>query len=212
MPLGVKKILAKAGISNCTELDWWGTYNHLTSKGINIEVTFVPTKHWTARTFFDRNTCLWGGFSVHGSQSKFFFSGDTAYSTVFKTIGENFGPFDIAAVPIGAYSPRWFMKDVHCNPEEAIRIHQDIRSKRSAAIHWGTFPLTEEDVIEPALELARVRDIHNMPYSEFFTMAHGETLGLQQAPSYDIAVSHDDIYGYYLETLRSAPVLPREEE
>lgn len=46
-------------------------------------------------------------------------------------IGEKVGPFDLAMIPIGAYSPRWFMSTVHCSPEDAVRVHEDIRSKKS---------------------------------------------------------------------------------
>ena len=86
-----------------------------------------------------------------------------------------YGPFDMAAIPIGAYKPRWFMKDVHCDPTEAVMIHKDLRSKKSMAIHWGTYPLAEEDPIEPALELARARDLFSLSTNDFFTMRHGET-------------------------------------
>ena len=119
------------------------------------------------------------------------------------------------------------MKDVHCNPEEAVRIHEDIGAKQSAAIHWGifhppsvclpcycayicdvgTFPLADEDCVEPALELARVRDMQQMPFSEFFTMAHGETLSLGDAPRFDLATVRSDLYGLYLDTLRKAIAL-----
>ena len=77
--------------------------------------------------------------------AKFFFSGDTAYDdALFKLIGSQFGPFDLSALAIGAYSPRWFMKHVHCNPDDALMIHRDLRSHQSIGIHWGTFILTEE--------------------------------------------------------------------
>jgi N-acyl-phosphatidylethanolamine-hydrolysing phospholipase D len=209
VPLGVKSILATIGITNCTELDWWSTYHYLSPSGKNFEITFTPTKHWTARGFFDRNTCLWGSYVIKGPKSRFFFSGDTAYCNVFKTIGENFGPFDFSAIAIGAYSPRWFMKDVHCNPEESVKIHLDLKSKQSMAIHWGTFPLTDEDPIEPPLELARIRDMHNLPMEEFFSIAQGETLLIGNKPESDLATLYNDLYGIYLEQLKNNPELGR---
>jgi N-acyl-phosphatidylethanolamine-hydrolysing phospholipase D len=204
VPLGVKKLLSSAGITNVVELDWWGSYHHLTPQGVNIEIVFTPTKHWTSRTPFDRNTCLWGSYSVLGAESRFFFTGDTAYCSVFKTVSEFFGPYDMAAIPIGAYTPRWFMKDVHCNPEEAVKIHQDLRAKRSCAIHWGTFPMTGEDPVEPAFELARIRSINRMDSSEFFTMGIGETMTIHDQPQHDLATKHDDIYGQFLQTPRAS--------
>jgi len=68
---------------------------------------------------------------------------------VFKEIGERYGPFDLACIPIGAYSPRWFMSAIHSNPEDAVNIHIDIRSRQSVGMHWGTFCLTDEPVWEP---------------------------------------------------------------
>jgi N-acyl-phosphatidylethanolamine-hydrolysing phospholipase D len=199
----VKAILKDFGVTNCVELDWWQSHSVFSpTTGANIEVVFTPTKHWTARSPFDRNTCLWGSFAVRSPQSSFFFTGDTAYCPVFKQIGSAFGPFDFAAIPIGAYAPRWFMQDVHCNPEEAVRIHQDLRAKRSLAVHWGTFPMADEDFIEPALELARARDVQNVSPEAFFTMKHGETVLLGESSQHDFAVCNSELYGEYLEGLR----------
>ncbi len=204
--MGVKDLLKTIGIHNVTELDWWNTYHHVAPTGSIMKIIFTPAKHWTSRTLWDRNKCLWGGFAVLGSKMKFYFAGDTAYcGTTFNLIGENFGPFDLAAIPIGAYSPRWFMKDVHCNPEEAVKIHKEIKSKKSFAIHWATFPLTDEDPIEPALELARARNLHNLQNDEFFTMAHGETLHMDELPNYDVATNRSDLYVQYLQYLRNTP-------
>ena len=153
VPLGVKDMLKEIGITNCVEMDRWESYTYTTPSKSTLEVIFTPTKHWTSRTLFDRNTTLWGSFVVLSDHARYFFAGDTAYCSVFQLIGQKYGPFDMASIPIGAYSPRWFLKDVHCNPEEAVRIHQDLRAKRSTAIHWGTFPMSHESFIEPALEL-----------------------------------------------------------
>eukprot|EP01036_Dinobryon_divergens_P025547 gene25547-34105_t len=207
VPLGVKKILAGMGVSNVVELDWWESYTYMSKQGSTAEIIFAPTKHWTARTFLDRNQCLWGSFAVLAEKSRFFFAGDTAYCNIFQQIGAKYGPFDIAAIPIGAYSPRWFMKDVHCNPEEAVKIHEDLGAKQSVAIHWGTLPLADEDFVEPALELARVRDMRQLSTHQFFTMAHGETLTVGDSPRFDLATVRSDLYGMYLDSLRKKPVL-----
>lgn len=102
----MKKLLHNIGITNCVELDWWEKHTLTNPAGRHVDVVFTPTKHWTSRTPFDWNTCLWGSFAVIGRKSKFFFSGDTAYCPVFKTIGEHYGPFDMSAISIGAYNPR----------------------------------------------------------------------------------------------------------
>lgn len=198
VPLGVKAILNNFGITNCVELDWWDTYEILAPNGNKINIIFTPSKHWTARSFFDRNTCLWGGYAVISPNHRFYFAGDTAYCSIFKAIGEHLGPFDMAAIPIGAYKPRWFMKSSHCDPNEAVQIHMDVKSKKTAAIHWGTFPLADEDHAEPALELARARIEHGVSKDEFFTMAHGETINDKDSPLYDYATVNPDLFSYYV--------------
>lgn len=75
-----------------------------------------------------------------------FFAGDTGYSPAYanqlKEIARRYGPFDVAALPIGAYEPRWFMVQQHVNPDDAVRMHQDLGQPWSFGIHWGSFPLT----------------------------------------------------------------------
>jgi N-acyl-phosphatidylethanolamine-hydrolysing phospholipase D len=53
-------------------------------------------------------------------------------------IGDRFGPFDLALLPIGCYLPRSFMSTIHCCPSDSISIHKDIRSKKSLGMHYGT--------------------------------------------------------------------------
>ena len=93
VPLGVKALLRAEGVTNCVELDWWQKHTIRCPRGSgkSVDVVFTPTKHWTARGIFDRNTCLWGSFAVLAPSSKFFFAGDTAYCDVFQTIGDHFG-------------------------------------------------------------------------------------------------------------------------
>jgi hypothetical protein len=87
------------------------------------------------------------------------------------------------------------MKDFHCDPEEAVQIHLDVKSKQTAAVHWGTFPLADEENIEPALELARARTLKNT--DNFFTMGHGETIILGDKPQYDMATLYPHLLDYY---------------
>lgn len=221
VPVGVKSVLQSYGITNVEELNWWDCHvirdKSIGNEG-DVEIVFTPTHHWTSRTPFDRNRALWGSFAVLTKQGRFFFGGDTAYCSAFKVIGENLGPFDIAALPIGAYKPRWFMKDVHCNPGEALQIHRDIRSKQSIGIHWGTFPLADEDFIEPAMELARMRNISSaaaaaasskdengetgerpspVTTKDFFTMGIGETFVAGDEPRHDLATLRPDLLRFY---------------
>jgi L-ascorbate metabolism protein UlaG (beta-lactamase superfamily) len=139
-----------------------------------VRIIATPAQHNTQRFFNDRNTSLWSGFAIESSGKRFFFSGDTGYQTVpkgeeeaeherddptvpvprpvcpaFKQAGAALGPFDACALPIGAYSPRWFMSTVHADTCDAMRMHMELRSKRSVGMHWGTFQLTDEPLLEP---------------------------------------------------------------
>ncbi len=169
--LGLKRWFAELGIEDVVELDWWQQTEH---KG--LELHFVPVQHWSKRTLWDTNQRLWGGWVLRHPALSFFFAGDAGYSRDFADIGERFGRFDLAAFPIGSYAPRWFMKVMHVNPEEAVLAHRDVRARQSVAIHWGTFAwLSDEDLDEPPRNLAAAREQHGLSAETFFVMQHGET-------------------------------------
>ena len=104
--------------------------------------------------------------------------GDTGYSQGFKDIGERFGSMDISLIPIGAYAPRWFMQDMHVNPDEAVQIHQDVQSRFSVGMHLGTFlNLTDEPLLEPSQRL-KVLTERKLSPDRFIILQHGQTLRL----------------------------------
>ncbi|KAL3771055.1 hypothetical protein ACHAWU_006432 [Discostella pseudostelligera] len=140
-----------------------------------LVITCAPAQHWCSRSPFDRNKRLWCSFSVHATPGQsdqsasarthsFYFAGDTGLPHEFPLhhqIGDRLGPFDLSAIPIGAYEPNWFMREAHCNPAEAVKIHQALRSRRSVAIHFDTFNLADEPMEEPPnLLLAEVRRVN----------------------------------------------------
>ncbi len=86
--------------------------------GTDVKFVLTPSNHWGRRGLLDENKALWGSWAVIGPKTRFWFGGDTAYSDVFKQIGKKLGPFNLAAIPIGAYEPRWIMKGVHVNPSK----------------------------------------------------------------------------------------------
>ena len=130
--------------SNVVELDWWQSHRHG-----SLEITLVPARHWSMRMPWNRNDTLWGGFVVRGPEGAVYHSGDTAAGDHFAEIGARCAPIDWAMLPIGAYSPRWFMSSQHVNPDEAIDGFVALRAKRFLAMHWGTFKLTDEATGEP---------------------------------------------------------------
>ena len=153
VPLRNGELLRSVGVTRIVELDWWASATH---EGFTFTAT--PVQHWSARGVGDRFEMLWSGWAIQGAEARIYFAGDTGYNPVdFKETGRRFGPFDLALIPIGAYAPRSFMKMMHINPVEAGQIHQELRARRSLAIHWGTFPLTAEPPGEPPVVLAEAR-------------------------------------------------------
>ncbi|KAF2862836.1 Metallo-hydrolase/oxidoreductase [Piedraia hortae CBS 480.64] len=176
--LGNKAWFAKAGLSdrNVAELDWWEERT-LTLSGDDgvghVEATIgcLPSQHTSARTPFDKGRTLWASWFVSSGNRKIWFAGDTGYRRVphlppgefdysekynhlphcpaFKQIGQLRGPFDLGLIPIGAYDPRWIMSPMHANPYDSVNIFEDSQCQRALGMHWGTWVLTTEDVLEP---------------------------------------------------------------
>jgi L-ascorbate metabolism protein UlaG (beta-lactamase superfamily) len=162
--------LAKAGIRSAVELDWWQS-----TELAGARITYVPAQHFSARTLFDRNRSLWGGFVVEAGNVVVYFAGDAGYSPHFAEIGRAFPRIDLALIPIGAYEPRWFMSRHHMDPSEAVRAHLDLGSHRSVGMHFGTFQLTDEAIDAPVLALREARVAAGVTESDFDVLAFGET-------------------------------------
>ena len=144
----------------------------------SIWLTCCPAQHWGSRTFFDRNFRLWCSFAVFFSNgSKFYFGGDTALPTnfpLFHQIRDYIGGnIDLAAIPIGAYEPTFYMADSHCNPVEAVQIHEMLNVRQSVGIHWGTFALSEEPMDQPPRLLQAASEARQ---SKFTTIRQGEAV------------------------------------
>ncbi len=173
VPFRQKQWFEDLEITNVVEMDWGEEQEY---GGWRIHA--VPVQHWSGRGLWDRNEILWAGWVLEHPKFRFFFAGDTGYSKDFSNLGKQFGSFDLAAIPIGAYEPRWFMKQAHVNPEESVLIHQDIGARYSVAIHWGTFALTDEPLDEPPKMLRKALIEKEIPSHHFFVMQHGETRSL----------------------------------
>lgn len=163
-PLGNRDLLARAGFGRIVELDWWGKH----SPAPNLDIAVTPALHWSNRLSSPRFGRLWGGFFVHAGPARLYFAGDTGYHpTLFKEIARRLGPPDLAMIPIGAYEPRWFMREQHCNPAEAVQIHCDLAARTSVAMHWGTFQLTDENRDDPPLALRAALQSAGVPPENF---------------------------------------------
>jgi N-acyl-phosphatidylethanolamine-hydrolysing phospholipase D len=176
-PLGVGPVLRRFGASHVTEHDWWESV----SLGA-LRIACTPARHFSARGFRDRDHTLWCGWCVTSPEHRAFFAGDTGFHPEFATIAQRFGPFDLAMLPIGAYDPRWFMRPVHMTPEEAAEACLVMRAVQPpgyrsvmAAMHWGTFQLTDEPMDEPPKRIAAAWSRHGLPVDDLWVPAHGET-------------------------------------
>jgi L-ascorbate metabolism protein UlaG (beta-lactamase superfamily) len=170
-PLGNGALVRTAGITRVEELDWWEEARTATTP-----IAVTPAHHFSARTPFDRNRALWGGFVIATGKVRIYFAGDTAYRPFFGELRERLGPIDLAVLPIGAYEPRWFMHAVHMNPAEAVQAFVDLGAPQSIAMHFGTFPLTTEGIDEPVTGLRDACQARNVPSSRFRPLGFGESL------------------------------------
>ena len=151
----------------------------------------VPVQHWSARGLADRNKTLWGGWAVRAPDLHWYFSGDTGYAAHFRAARERGGPFDLALLAIGAYEPRWFMREQHMDPAEAVQAHRDLGARQSIGIHWGTFALTDEALDEPPRDLARARAAAGVTEAAFGVLAIGQTRWLAPRRGATIAAMTD---------------------
>ena len=173
------KVIAGTGLGKglrlpVRELGWWDT----DQVNANVRVSFVPSQHWSRRGLFDVNQTLWGGFVIEGSRSRIYHAGDTAYFNGFAEIGARFPRLDAALLPIGAYDPPWFMEKQHMNPEQAVQAFVDLGASRFVAMHWGTFKLTDEPLLEPPQRLRAEWERRALPRHRLNIPAIGETLDL----------------------------------
>ncbi len=170
--LGIRALLEAQGIRDVEELDWW----QASRSGVADGVTYTPAQHWSARTPFDRNTTLWGGFWLQAGRRCLYFAGDSAMSPNFAEIRSRLGVPDVALLPIGAYEPRWFMSHSHMAPEEAVRAQRDLGSPRALAMHFDTFALADEGFGDAERDLALARETAGLRAADFHAPATGETV------------------------------------
>lgn len=171
VPLGDGYFLKKWGIENFKELDWWQVHqlDHSSS------ITFAPARHWSSRWLNDRFKSLWGSYVISSAKHAIYFAGDTGYGGHFKKIAKKFPNIQLSFLPIGAYEPRDFMKMQHMNPSDALLAHQDLHSKYSIGIHFGTFQLTDESIDSPKDDLKKALMESKIPIEQFFAPEFGKT-------------------------------------
>ncbi len=145
VPFGVGNLVHDLGFERVHELAYWGTF---TCGGVSI--TLTPCHHWGARLLHDQHRGF-GGFVLTAGGRSVFHCGDTAYFDGFEEIGRRC-PVEIALLPIGAYDTP-SQRDVHMNPEEAVKAFQELGARTLVPMHYGTFRLSYEPLEEPPQRL-----------------------------------------------------------
>jgi L-ascorbate metabolism protein UlaG (beta-lactamase superfamily) len=141
-----------------------------------MAVTPVPTRHWSARNLSDRNMSLWASFVIEAPGGRIYFVGDSGYGdgAYFRRARDRHGPLKLAILPIGAYEPRWFMRDQHMNPAESVQALLDCGAETALASHYGTFQLTDEAIDAPLLALTDALKAASIPPARFRALRPGQ--------------------------------------
>ncbi|MCB1487066.1 MAG: MBL fold metallo-hydrolase [Bauldia sp.] len=139
VPAGTAPLMRKAGLTRVHELDWFES-----GRDGDLSIEAVPAIHGVRRPPYGLNAMSWSGWILSADGNRVYFAGDTGYGSIFEEIRRRTGPVDVALVPIGAWSPRWFQEPFHVDPEQAARIAHIMGAGTAIGIHWGTFPLSEE--------------------------------------------------------------------
>jgi L-ascorbate metabolism protein UlaG (beta-lactamase superfamily) len=173
VPLGNDAILAKADPAIRAEARDWGDAVEIAGR---VRITLEPALHWSARWLGDRRMALWASFVIEGGGRRVYHVGDTGYApdSIFPQARLRHGGFDLAILPIGAYEPRWFMREQHMNPVEALAVMRETGARAAVGHHWGTFRLTNEGAEQPALDLAAAREAAGLPEAAFRALRPGE--------------------------------------
>jgi N-acyl-phosphatidylethanolamine-hydrolysing phospholipase D len=170
VPMGLKSWFADRGVTNVTELNWGES---VAVGGITFVCT--PAQHGGGRTLADQGRRLWSSWAALGSK-RFYFGGDTGYYRHFKDTGDALGPFDLAALPIGSYTPRETARPVHLSPEEALQAWTDLGATTFVGIHWGTYALAREPYDEPPKRIAAEVLRRGLPADRVWILAPGRTM------------------------------------
>jgi N-acyl-phosphatidylethanolamine-hydrolysing phospholipase D len=157
------------------ELDW---YEEIKIND-DIKITLLPAVHWSKRSLFDTNKSLWGNFLIEYKDKKILFLCDTGVGNIYKDLGKKYGPIDLTFINIGAYNffPMMPVKDksvYHTNPEQALEVAQDLKSKKVIGMHWGTFVLSLEPIMEPPIRFKAAAKKYGFKTSDTITFKIGE--------------------------------------
>jgi len=186
LPLKLGKYFTRNGYRDVNEMDWYDEIQ----VNENLKVTLLPAVHWSKRSLTDTNKTLWGNFLIEYKNKKFFFACDTGVGNIYKELGNKFGPIDLTLINIGAYNfyPIMPFKDkstYHTNPEEALSISRDLKSKKVIGMHWGTFVLSLEPIMEPPVRFKDSAEKYGFKKDDAVIFKVGEFQSLKNFLSYN---------------------------
>lgn len=171
VPGGLGRWFRRRGFTAVTELDWWES---VAIGGLTVDL--VPAHHWSRRGAFDTCASLWGGWMVTAAGGpRLYHAGDSGWGHFFAEIGCHYPGIDVAMLPVGAYDPRWFTRGVHTDPEEAVRAAAAVGAAAMIPMHWGTFALTREPVLEPLRRTRAAWAAAGRDRAELWDLAIGES-------------------------------------
>jgi L-ascorbate metabolism protein UlaG (beta-lactamase superfamily) len=167
LPRGLERYARRAGFPDIIELRWW---EELKRDGINI--VCVPAKHSSKRRPNDPSRSACCGYLVQADGRTVYFAGDTGYADFFDELGRRYS-IDVALLPIGAYKPYNWFKNIHLHPHTAIQAFLDLRARHLIPIHWGTFWISDEPMDEPPILLREEAERHGIQ-TRVHTLENGE--------------------------------------
>jgi len=167
--LGVGAHLEAWGVppERIIELGWWES-----TEVRGVEVTATPSRHFSGRGPGAATQTFWASWAFRGPRSSAWFSGDTGpYDEAFTEIGERFGGFDLTLVESGAWNPNW--SNIHLGPDNALRVHEQVRGRTMMPVHWGTFNLATHAWDQPIVRLLQLSEQHDV---QLLSPMMGETV------------------------------------
>ncbi len=182
-PLGNDRIIQASVPCMRVETGDWGSHFAI---GPSVTIHMEPCHHWSARGSRDRRMALWAAFVIETPAGKIYHIGDTGFNAGhhYRSVYDKYGGFRLAILPIGAYEPRWFMKDHHQTPQEAVEGMELCAADHAIGHHWGTFQLTNEGVDAPPSALETALQQRDIDPQRFRALRPGET--------FDVPISTTD--------------------
>jgi N-acyl-phosphatidylethanolamine-hydrolysing phospholipase D len=179
LPLRLSKYFKQ--FNDVNELDWY----EVIQVNEDIKVTLLPAVHWSKRSLTDTNKTLWGNFLIEYKDKKILFACDTGVGNIYKELGNKYGPIDLTFINIGAYNfyPMMPVKDksvYHTNPEEALQVAKDLKSKKVIGMHWGTVVLSLEPIMEPPVRFKDKAEQYGFKKSDAIVFKIGEVKKLDE--------------------------------